>query len=68
MHEFDIYAKIDGTLKGRLYLEQSGVMADTAYDAVRAFMTSESKTGSASQWTARRASLNSEPDKKLSAW
>jgi hypothetical protein len=68
MFEFDVYAKVDGTLKGRLMLEQSGVMANSAFEAVRIWMRDEGKTGSASQYTARRASLNSASVKERGAW
>ena len=68
MYEFDIYFKMDGTLKGRLVLEQSGVMANTPYEAVVKYMRAEAKVGSAANYTARRASLNSAAPKAHGAW
>lgn len=68
MFEFDVYQKVDGTLKGRLYLAQSGVMATSAFEAVRTYIRDEKPGGKMSDYTARRASLNSKAEQEKSAW
>lgn len=65
MNEFDVYEKLTD---GSKYLAQSGVLAVSAYEAVRTYMRDEGKTGSASKYTAHRASLNSEPIKRHAPW
>lgn len=65
MNEFDVYVKMPD---GSKLLEQSGIMAVSAYEAVKTYMRDEGKTGSASKYTAHRASLNSAPVKHHGAW
>lgn len=65
MNEYDIYAKLPS---GAQHLQQSGVMANSPYEAVRSYMKQEGLKGPASQFTAKRACINGEPYASIPAW
>jgi hypothetical protein len=65
MNEYDVYVKMPD---GSKFLQQSGVVASSAFEAVRTYLRDEGAPGPASKYTAYRASLNSAPTKQHSPW